>query len=49
MRLIDLLIKTLRAENIPVQKVKVKNSTRNQWKSCQVVKRRNQFLDVTLK
>ncbi len=46
---IDLLIKALRAKNIPVQKVKVKDSTRNEWKSYQLFNEKNQLLNVKLK
>ena len=46
---IDVLIKALRAKNIPAQKVKVKNSTRNEWKSCQLLNEQNQLLNMTLK
>jgi fructose-1-phosphate kinase PfkB-like protein len=44
----DLLIKALRAKNIPVQKVKVKNSTRLEWEICQSLNK-NQLLNMTLK
>ncbi|BFJ00039.1 MULTISPECIES: hypothetical protein [Priestia] len=46
---IDLLIKALRAKNIPVQKVKVKNSTRDEWKSCRLLDEQNQWLNMTSK
>ncbi|MBY0007770.1 hypothetical protein H7K05_20835 [Priestia aryabhattai] len=49
MNSIDLLIKALRAKNIPVQKVKVKNNTRKEWKSCQLLNEQKQLWNVTLK